>query len=176
MKRVVVLGPESTGKSTLALDLSNHYQAYYVKEYARDYLKFKNKHYLVEDLLQIARGQLRLEDEAEQECRKKNLSMIFYDTDLTVIKIWSEFKYGECDPFILGQYIQRKYDLYLLTYPDLEWHPDPMRENPNDDDRMKIFELYQNDLKSRNVEFRIIRGIGDERSENAIEILDRLLK
>jgi len=175
MKRIVILGPESTGKSTLALNLSNHYQAYYVNEYARDYLKFRND-YLEEDLLQIAIGQLQLEDEGEQECRKKDLPMIFYDTDLTVIKIWSEFKYGKCDPWILEQHKLRKYDLYLLAYPDLEWHPDPMRENPKDRDRMKIFELYQKDLKSRKVEFRIIKGIGEKRNKNAIEIVDRLLK
>lgn len=176
MKKVVILGPESTGKSTLALNLSKHYQAHYVFEYARDYLKSRNNLYKEEDLLRIAMGQLQLEDEAEQKCRQKDLSAIFYDTDLTVIKIWSEFKFGKCDPWILEQYRQRKYDLYLLTYPDLKWQPDPMRENPSDRDRIKIFELYQNDLKSRNVEFRIIKGYGEERNKNAIEIADELLK
>jgi nicotinamide riboside kinase len=121
-------------------------------------------------------GQLGLEDEAEKECRKNNLSMIFYDTDLTVIKIWSEFKYGKCDPLILEQYNRRKYDLYLLTYPDLKWLPDPLRENPKNSDRMKIFELYHNDLNFRNLEFYVIRGADEIRNKNAIEIVDSLLK
>ena len=174
MKKIVILGPESTGKSILSISLCKHYHGFHVREYAREYLKSMPNQYLEEDLLQIAKGQILLEDKEEQKCRDNENSIIIYDTDLTVIKIWSEYKYGRCDPWILEQVQNRKYDLYLLTNPDLNWQPDPMRENPKD--RSKIFELYLNDLESRNLDYRVISGIGEERTTRAIKAVNSIFQ
>ena len=96
---------------------------------------------------------------------------MFCDTELTVIKIWSEYKFNRCDPWILEAYLNHKYDLYLLTYPNLKWEPDPLRENPKN--REDIFNLYKSDLESRNIQYHIIDEVGPNRTRQAIEIIQR---
>jgi len=173
MTKIVLLGPESSGKSTLALELAEFFNGCYVKEYARDYLNEINRDYAESDLLKIAKGQIDLEKRIENKCSDIGKELIFFDTDMTVLKIWSEFKFGQCHPWIISQYREREYDLYLLTYPDLEWVPDPLRENP--DDREKIFELYLDDLQKRELKYKIIRGSGSYRTQYAIKAVKEVL-
>jgi NadR type nicotinamide-nucleotide adenylyltransferase len=172
MIRVVILGPESTGKSTLARKLAAHFHTRFVPEFARGYIDQLQRPYNEEDLLKIAEGQIKSEDEIEEIAIEEGLSYLFYDTDLTVIKIWSEYKYNRLDPWILDQIHLRRYDYYLLTYPDLEWEPDPQRENQ--DDRYELFNLYLKDLKSRNLSFSIIDGVGEARFKKALEIISSI--
>ena len=114
LHRIAITGPESTGKSKLAQNLAGHYHTVFVPEYAREYIDNLNRPYNQEDILEIAR--------ARQDGRrggKEGKRILFCDTELIVTKIWSEVKYGICDPWILGEIESRKYDLYLLCYIDI---------------------------------------------------------
>ena len=155
MRKIVFTGPECSGKSTLSTALSKKFNLPLVEEYARQYLNDLNKSYNYDDLLQIAKGQLKLEKEAE----KKMSNLLICDTNLQVIKIWSELKYSKCDPFILQNQDIEAY--YVLCYPDFKWKYDPLRENPNN--RMQVVQKYYQELKSQNQKFIIVKGSNQDR-------------
>lgn len=174
MKKIVILGPESTGKTVLCHELCRHFDARCVEEYARQYLERTSGVYSKIDLREIAKGQIENEEAEFKSSNESVNNLVFIDTDITVIKIWSEYKFGSCDPWILEQYHKRNYDFYLLTYPDLSWHPDPLRENP--EDREELFNIYLEDLISRGVKYGIIKGMGGLRTQNAIKVLQGFLE
>ncbi len=165
--KIIITGPESTGKTTLAQGLSGHYQAFWVKEYARIYLDQLQRPYQEDDLLAIAKGQLA----SEQAAQTKADELLICDTSLEVIKIWSEVKYGRCHPWILEKLRQQKTDLYLLCTPDIPWACDPQRESPQD--REALFTLYKQMLKDKN--YVEIAGNKEKRIQTAIQAADALL-
>ena len=161
--KIAITGPESTGKSVLAEQLANHFHTIWVPEFARSFIDKLDRPYIAEDILTIAQGQLH----NEQLLQKQTDHCLFCDTELIVTKIWSEFKYGYCDPWILENIDQNKYHLFLLCDIDLPWIEDPQREHPHL--RKKLFDLYFQELTKRELPFRIVSGIGAARLENAIE-------
>ena len=158
LRRISVTGPESTGKSELSEKLAKHFRTIWVPEYAREYLENMGHPYKEDDILKIAQGQLKKEEEAVRYSKH----LLFCDTDFIVTKIWSEFKYGRCHPWILGQVEKHAYDLYLLCNIDLPWAEDPLREHPRR--REELFQLYYRELTVRNLPFKIISGTGDART------------
>jgi NadR type nicotinamide-nucleotide adenylyltransferase len=168
--KVVITGPESTGKTALCKALANHFKTSYVPEYSRSYLQQKEGNYSQKDLTLIAEGQIKLEDEHQQ----KHKSLLICDTSLEVIRVWSEWKYGNCDEFIINNAVQRTPDLFLLLTPDLLWHPDPLRENP--DDRTELFAYYQKTLSEYDAKVVIIRGDREKRLTSAIEAIEDFTK
>ncbi|MCB9187797.1 MAG: ATP-binding protein [Flavobacteriales bacterium] len=158
MKKVVLTGPESTGKTTLCIQMGEEYDCPVVEEYARSYIRELDRPYDLNDLKRIAEGQIKLEE------RIHSASHMISDTDLLTIKIWSEYKYDACDQWILDNLNERLPDLYLLCYPDLIWESDPLRENP--EDLMELYEIYLKEIKRLNVPYRIIKGSGSIRLEN----------
>jgi NadR type nicotinamide-nucleotide adenylyltransferase len=169
LKRIAITGPESTGKSELAKQLAVHYQTLWVPEVARDYLIKLSRVYVFEDIAVIAKEQL----EQENTLVKKAGSILFCDTDFLVTKIWSNFKYGKCDPWIEEKVKSHLYDLYLLCDIDLPWVEDPLREHPGQ--REELFKIYLKELQRLNVEFAIISGKGKLRLKNAILEVERTL-
>jgi NadR type nicotinamide-nucleotide adenylyltransferase len=169
IKKVVVIGPECTGKSELSEFLANHFKTEWVPEYARGYLDNLVRPYVQHDLTTIAHGQLRLEDKSMLHANK----VMICDTNLYVIKVWSEFKYGNCDPEILKLISERKYDLYLLTYIDIPWLADPLREHP--DKRQQLHEIYLKEMKNQSVPFVEITGDRTMRQQTAINAVTNLL-
>lgn len=169
IKKVAIIGPECTGKSDLSKFLASHFNTAWVPEYARSYIDNLTRPYQQHDLLTIAHGQLRLEDEWLNDAN----NLMICDTNLYVIKVWSEFKYGYCDPEILRAIETRKYDLYLLTYVDIPWEADPQREHPHE--RGRLFEKYLQEMKQQPVPFAEIRGSGDQRRKTAIDAIEKLL-
>ncbi len=176
IKTIAIVGPESTGKSELSAALASHYKTIWVKEFAREFLEGINRQYKYDDLLQIAKGQLKLEEEEMQKLISSSLHsdlktpLMFCDTNLTVIKVWSEFKYQRCDKWILNQIKTRKYFLHLLTDIDLPWQDDPLREHPQQ--RKELFNIYYDELINQKADFEIVSGINEERITNAIQIID----
>ncbi len=166
LKRIVVVGPECTGKSDLAEFLATHYNTACVPEYARGYLSNLVRPYNEDDLLTIARGQTRVEDEFARTANE----LLICDTNLYVIKVWSEFKYGECPDEILDEIKNRTYDLYLLTYIDVPWEDDPQREHP--DKRNELYDIYLNELKNQSVPFVEVKGEREDRRQTAIRAVD----
>lgn len=168
--KIVVIGPESTGKSTLSEALAQALNTVWVPEYARAYLQENGLSYEEHDLLQIAKGQLQSEDKLLQRANKR----LICDTDLYVIKVWSEHKYGRCHPWILEQIAARKYDLYLLTDIDIIWQDDPMREHGDTAMRQYFYKIYQDIVMQSGVPWIGASGAHEQRLKQAMEAIKRL--
>jgi len=179
LQKIVVLGPESTGKSTLCKALAKHYGVVDCEEYARQYLNENGTKYNFEDLLTIAKGQLTLEqkaiDKAEQLLIETSKNKIVIDTNMYVMKVWCEYVFNDCHTFILDQINKRNYDLYLLADIDLPWSADEMREYPDEKPRQELFAIYKDILINQNTPWGIVSGAGDERTQNAIKLIDKVL-
>jgi NadR type nicotinamide-nucleotide adenylyltransferase len=164
--RFAITGPESSGKTTLAKELAFRNNGVWIPEFAREYLESLPHSYTVNDLDHIAKGQLKLWQESESNTHT------FFDTEMLVMKIWSEFKYQKCSPFILSALEQQSFDHYFLCRPDIEWEEDPLREHP--EKREELFELYLNELTSRKLPFTIVEGDLENRIENCQLIISEL--
>ena len=177
LQKIVIIGPESTGKSTLCEQLANHYNAAWCPEYAREYLMEHGTSYTYDDLLSIAKGQVELEDEyigGVLKLKGNPAPRLFIDTNMYVMKVWSEFAFGKCHPYILNQIVERKYDLYLLCNIDLPWVKDELREYPDLATRKILFETYFDIVINQDVPWTIISGNSEERLELAIKAVDKL--
>jgi len=163
MKKIAITGPESTGKSSLAESLSLRFAAAWVSEYARVYLKKLDGAYTFDDITLIAKGQAASEDLLSSG----HSPFLFCDSDMLVCKVWQEYKYGFCDPWVEKAFQERHYDLFLLCNTDLPWVYDPLREHPAR--RGELFSLYLQALESYNKPFIIISGQGTERLNMAID-------
>ena len=164
MIKILITGPESSGKSTLTTQLSAYFKAPMVPEYARLYLKDMPT-YQEYDLVQIALGQKKMEDDEV----KNNPSILFCDTGMEVIEIWSQEKFGRIDSQITHLAQHANYDLVLLCKPNIEWQPDPLRENPTDRDR--LFELYVDYLAVTNFQVSVIDESLNSRVSQAITVI-----
>jgi NadR type nicotinamide-nucleotide adenylyltransferase len=169
IKKVCVIGPECTGKSELSKFLAAHFKTCWIPEYARAYLDKLGHPYQQADLLKIAHGQLRLEDEW---LRDSNRVMIC-DTNLITIKIWSDYKYGKCDEEITGLIKTRAYDLYLLCYIDIPWVDDPQREHP--DKREHFWQLFKHEVESTTIPFVEIGGSWEQRQKKAVAAVNNVI-
>ena len=190
IKKVVVIGPESTGKSTLAQSLAEHFKTVWCKEYAREYLLEHGTDYSFNDLLLIAKGQLALEDAAAQSViincmeglakdrvasEQERSNLLFIDTDMYVMKVWCEFVFKDCHAFIEEQIKQRKYDLYLLCNIDLPWVADELREYPDEQPRIELFGIYKSLLEQQSTPWVLISGDYEERRLAAIKAVEGLV-
>jgi len=179
IKRIVVLGPESTGKSTLCSHLASHFKSTWAKEYAREYLLTNGTDYTFENLLDVAKGQLALEDHAASALSAATVTdktdLLFIDTDMYVLKVWCEFVFGKCHHWILNQVVERKYDLYLLCDIDLPWVKDELREYPDLQTREELFHHYKDIMVNQTVPWAIINGNYIERLPKAIEAVNKIL-
>ena len=169
-KKVVVIGPECTGKSELSEFLANCFNTRWVAEYAREYLDALTQPYQEHDLLTMARGQLLRETQQMAYANR----VLICDTNLLVIKIWSYYKYGRCDEDILRLINPHAYDLYLLTYIDIPWEDDPQREHPHQ--REVLWNIYREELQRQRVSWIDIRGDRMERRKAAVAAVENLLK
>ncbi len=182
MKKIVIIGPESTGKSTLSQQLADHYKTLWCPEYAREYLLTHGTQYTYEDLLMIAKGQVALEDDYTKQTalqyeqqNNQTESLLFLDTDMYVMKVWCEYVFGKCHPFILEQVQERPYDLYLLCNVDLPWVKDELREYPDFRVRENLYEIYKGILSNQSTPWVSIYGPYEERLQLAINAVDELL-
>ena len=182
MKKIVVIGPESTGKSTLCNLLASHYHTSWVPEYAREFLITNGTNYTYADLLKIATGQIEAEDTIAEKKRidfgskevKKEEKLLFIDTDMYVMKVWCEYVYNQCHNKILNLIAERKYDAYLLCDVDLPWVADELREYPDLKEREKLFHFYKDLLVNQSTPWIIISGDYETRLQKAIHFIDGL--
>ena len=171
-RRIVITGPESTGKSSLCKQLAEHYNTTWVPEYAREYLQKHGMNYTYNDLLAIARRQLAMEDEITASTKR---GLIFIDTDMYVMKVWCEFVFGRCHQWILDRIAERNYALYLLCNTDLPWVKDDLREYPDIESRIRLFNIYKDNMINQHVPWKIINGNNEERFKTAVDAVNRLL-
>jgi NadR type nicotinamide-nucleotide adenylyltransferase len=167
--RIALTGPESSAKSTLSEQLAQHYHTVWVEEYAREYLGALDRKYTADDIVAIAQKQLELEHEALKKANK----LLFSDTELLLIKVWCEDVFKTTPAWISENILPNRYDLYLLTYPDIEWEYDPLRENPHR--REFLFEWYKKELEAIGANYAVIRGLGDARLQHCISAIENFL-
>jgi NadR type nicotinamide-nucleotide adenylyltransferase len=172
--KIVLFGPESTGKTTMSELLAKHYNTVWVAEYAREYLqdKWNNERKTCEDsdLLPIAKGQIALENKLAKKADK----VLICDTDLLETKVYSEEYYGGIVHPDLDKYaVENKYDLYLLTNIDTPWEADDLRDRP--DQREEMFKAFENALIRFKRPYIKLNGSIKERMKVAIEAIDDLL-
>jgi NadR type nicotinamide-nucleotide adenylyltransferase len=178
LKKIVIIGPESTGKSTLCQQLATHYQTTWVKEYAREYLLKNGTNYTFENLLDIAKGQIASEELAVDSWSSAGGSFnqqpttndqhLFIDTDMYVMKVWCEFVFEKCHHWILNRIVERQCDLYLLCNIDLPWVKDELREYPDLVSRAKLYRHYKDIMLNQAVPWVDISGSYEQRLEKAI--------
>lgn len=181
IKKIVIIGPESTGKSTLCKELAAHYNTVWVKEYAREYLLKNGTNYSFENLLDIAKGQVENEESGIRSLEAGNYKLqttnykpVFIDTDMHVMKVWCEFVFEKCHHWILNRIVERKYDLYLLCNIDLPWVKDELREYPDLVSRQKLYHHYKDIMINQPVPWVDISGNYEERLQKAIASIDKL--
>ncbi len=167
--KIVILGPESTGKTTLAKFLANHYKTKYLPEYARYYVQKLNRNYNYKDVCYIYHKQLELETKIMQD---NQTSIVFIDTDLIIIKIWFDVVFKKMPISLHKNIFIHKSFLYLLCFPDLAWKKDKVRENGGEM-RNILFDKYKTELEYYNCNYKIISGTGDKRFQNAIDIIEK---
>ena len=162
MYKVGIIGPESTGKSTLASYLAERFGGVLVSEYAREYLEERASEcgrayaYTHEDVLQIAEYQVQqLREISDASSGKVADEVVFFDTELIITKVWLQHKYGECPRFVEEALRAYPMDVYLLCFPDLPWEPDPVRENPTL--REYLFDWYEREIQALDIPYYIIR-------------------
>ncbi len=198
-KKIVIIGPESTGKSTLCKQLAEHYKTIWCPEFAREYLLKHGMNYTYDNLLTIAKCQVAQEDKYESAIRNRNSevgrqksesrnitasydsgltthdSLLFIDTDMYVMKVWCEFVFGNCHRFILDQIVEREYDFYLLCNTDLPWEKDELREYPDLETRNKLYLVYKDLMINQAVPWAEISGNYEQRLQKAITAVNILL-
>jgi NadR type nicotinamide-nucleotide adenylyltransferase len=172
--KIVLFGPESSGKTTLSRKLAAHYNCSWIPEYAREYLqqKWEREQKICEpkDLLPIGEGQMRLENEAAQSAEK----LLICDTDLLETKVYGEAYYnGWCSPELEYHALENTYDLYFLTYIDIPWEADDLRDRP--EQREEMFLQFKEALVTYRRPFVLLKGSLDERMATATEHLNILL-
>ncbi len=168
--RVALIGPESTGKTTLCEKLAQHYNTISNPEYSRNFVESLERKYSESDVIHCFEKQISL----ERELLKRANKILFADTEAIMSKVWLEDVFNSSSSLIEQNIREHPYDLYLLTSPDLAFENDPVRENPHR--REFFFDWYEKELRSRNLNYQIIEGVGLERMENAIKAIDLLLK
>lgn len=180
LKKIVVIGPESTGKSTLCGYLADYYKTTWCPEFAREYLLENGTTYTVDDLMIIAKGQLDAEQQHTKTLQSQAdqtgiIKPLIIDTDMYVMKVWAEYVFGTCPTFILDEINKQYYDLYLLCKPDIPWVKDELREYPDEKPRQELFQIYKDILINQQTPWTEISGGFEARNQIAVAAINEVL-
>ncbi|MBE9586904.1 ATP-binding protein [Mucilaginibacter sp. JRF] len=168
--KIAVVGPESTGKSTMSAYLAEHYHTIWVPEYAREYCENLNREYTWQDELNMFHGQLELEEKLAPQANK----LLICDTTFITIKIWSDHLFGKSPQEVLDKLADHPYDLYLLLDIDMPWQDDPLRDFPHL--RGHFMDIWHRELQALNADYKVISGLGAGRYAHAVQAIDAWLQ
>lgn len=168
MIRIAVTGPESSGKSTISELLAKEFNGELIPEFARAYLMERNGVYSFEDLDIIAEEQQKIWQQ------NKSKEILVCDTEMLVMKVWSQFKYNKVSDAILKLYSEQQFDHYFLCKPDIPWEDDPLREHP--EERDKLFEIYLKELQIKGLSFTVLEGEIEARLMKAKKIISNFFE
>jgi len=169
IKKIAIVGPESTGKSTMSAYLAAHYNTVWVPEYAREYCEKLTEPPTWQDEINMFYGQIALEKEYLPEANR----LLICDTTFITVKIWSDHVFGSTPQQVLDELPKHTYDLYLLLSIDLPWEDDPLRDFP--DMREHFMEVWHKELKELDANYVLISGAGQERYDSAVAAIDQFL-
>lgn len=167
---IVITGAESTGKSVLAKALARHFHAPWFQEFARDYVQKINHHYTIHDVLAIA----KMQKTQMQAALKLKSEIVFFDTWLVITQIWLKMVYNDVPEWIPEMIKTTPIDLFLICDTDIPWEPDPVRENGGEM-RIELSKIYQKTIEGYGYPFMIVKGEGENRTKNAIDLLNNFL-
>lgn len=167
--KIAIVGPESTGKSTMSKYLAEHFKTIWVPEFARGYCENLTGDYTWQDEINMFYGQLDLEEELLPQANK----ILICDTTFLTVKIWSDQLFGKSPQEVLDELPKHPYDLYLLLNIDLPWEDDPLRDFPNM--REHFMEVWHQELRALNARYVVISGSGADRYANAIAAIENFL-
>jgi NadR type nicotinamide-nucleotide adenylyltransferase len=167
--RIALIGPESTGKTTLAMQLAEHYGSAWIPEYSRGYVENLKRRYSADDVIYCAEKQM----ESEELAKDSQGTFLFADTELINCKVWLKDVFGSESRWIEQMITGNPYELYLLTKPDIPFAEDRVRENPHRRDF--FFDWYKRELDAYQFNYRIITGSGDDRLLNATGWIDEFM-
>lgn len=167
--KIAVVGPESTGKSTMSAFLAAHYQTVWVPEFARGYCEKLTAPPTWQDEVNMFYGQLALEEELLPKAKR----LLICDTTFITVKIWSDQLFGSSPQEVLDELPRHPYHLYLLLDIDLPWQDDPLRDFPHLRDH--FMQVWHKELKALNANYTVISGTGQDRYERAVEVIDSYL-
>ena len=156
---VAIIGPESTGKTTLAQELAQQFKGTYVPEYAREYIERKRtREVTFDELCEIAKYQIEQLDSIVNQSSNRQSSnrQYFFDTELIVTKVWFDYAFGRVPEWLNEAILRYPMDLYLLTAPDIPWQPDPARYNGSDAIRQKLFDRYESEIQALHIPYFVI--------------------
>lgn len=170
IKKIAIVGPESTGKSTMSLQLAKYYNVPWVPEYARYYCANLTAPCTLQDETNMFHGQVALE---ESVLSMTETDFVICDTTFVTVKIWSDAFFGETPQVVLDALNKYTYDFYLLLDIDLPWQDDPLRDFPNQ--REHFMQVWHQELKALNANYKVIGGTGNDRLNNAITAVDDFL-
>ncbi len=170
IKKIAIVGPESTGKSTISQQLAKYYKVPWVPEYARYYCAALTAVCTLQDEVNMFHGQVALE---ESVLAMADTDFIICDTTFVTVKIWSDEMFGKTPQVVLDELHKRPYDLYLLLDIDLPWQEDSLRDFPTM--REHFMEIWHKELQALGANYVVIRGI-ETRLQNAITAIDTFLK
>ena len=167
--KIAIVGPESTGKSTMSAYLAAHYHTIWVPEYARGYCEKLTEPPTWQDEINMFYGQVALEKELLPQANK----LLICDTTFITVKIWSDYSFGRSPQEVLDELPKHPYDLYLLLNIDLPWEEDPLRDFPAL--REHFMAVWHRELKDLNANYVVISGTGKERHDSAVSAIDDFL-
>lgn len=170
IKKIAVIGPESTGKSTMSNFLAKRYKTIAVPEYARYYCKDLNRNYTLQDEVNMFYGQIALE---ESIIPLANNNLLICDTTILTIKVWCDHLFNFTPKQVIDEIADRKYDGYLLMDIDLPWEDDPLRDFPNL--RQHFMEIWKKELTHLSADFIIVSDLGETRLQNGYNAVQKLL-
>jgi len=166
IKRIVVTGPESTGKTELSFNLAKRLNVDFIPEYARTYVENLNRPYCYFDVKNIARFKIYKEKRFE----KRRSDILIFDTWLIITKVWFDLVFGRCPEWVISHIKSSKIDLFLVCKTDLPWVADPVRENGGEK-REELLKIYCDEINSFGFSYELVEGIGLKRTENALKLL-----
>lgn len=169
--RIAVTGPESTGKTTLALQLAESYNGKYIPEFARAYVEKLPRHYTYDDVEAIAKIQV----DQYRSTTSGSGQLFIFDTWLIITKVWFNWVFKKTPTWLEDKILECPVDLFLLCLPDLPWVPDPVRENGGEN-RLKLLDLYRKELQHYGFKFVEIGGIGEARLRSGIEAMNNIVQ
>ncbi len=167
--RIVITGPESTGKTELAKDLAEKLGAVWIPEYARTYVENLDHPYNYDDVIYIARHQIAQEARDSENIENR---ILIFDTWLIITKVWLDLVFGKCPDWITDHIRSSKIDLFLVCATDLPWIADPVRENGGEK-REELFQIYCHEIRSFGFKYEVITGTGEARTNNALKALSK---
>jgi NadR type nicotinamide-nucleotide adenylyltransferase len=167
--KIVITGAESTGKSTLTKALADHFQTKWIPEFSRYYVEKLHRNYTYYDIEKIALHQI-----TEEQNISSDIRLVFFDTWLIITKVWFEFVFGKSPEWLHESILQSKIALFLVCDIDIPWIPDPVRENGGENRRI-LHDIYIDQIKSYGFNYQIISGVGEERTLNALNIVNEFL-